>query len=114
MEKAPDSIDLLLNEEFETEMEMENENKSTNDQTGEEGENVDENDCDDLETGEEDVALPYQKIVKKEFDDFISEIKTRRGGRFTPPDNCNFFATNENLLSDMDDKTKDGQTIEVS
>lgn len=112
----PDSIDLLLSEEFDSEMEMENENKatSTDDQTGEEGENVDENDCDDLETGEEDVALSYQKIVKKEFNDFISEIKTRRGGRFTPPDNCNFFSTNENLPSDMDDKTKDGQTNEVN
>ena len=72
------SMDLRLSKEFETEMEMESENKTTTtEQQVEEGENVDENDCDDLETGEEEASLPFHEIIEKEFRDLVNEIRTK-------------------------------------
>ena len=74
------SMDLRLSKEFETEMEMETENKTTaTEQLVEEGENVDENDCDDLETGEEEASLPFHEIIDKEFSDLITEIRSKFG-----------------------------------
>ena len=71
-------MDLRLSKEFETEMEMEIENNTTTtDQQVEEGENVDENDCDDLETGEEEAELPFHEIIEKEFSNLITEIRLK-------------------------------------
>ena len=79
--------DLLLSGEFETEMSMETKNQSKpTDQKVEEGENVDENDRDDLETGEQEATLSFHNIIEKEFSNFINEIKSRRLNKQDLPD----------------------------